>query len=157
MKHAITYIFFGIATTACAARLYEWPQLPRGELPNTETVTNIALHVDAGRLAMFSLRLQTANCVSNEVLVAVGFDVDENGDLSPDETAFVFGCDCGKRYLADYTAGTVDDDVEDTLHIRGRFFDPDWNLARIVKRGGGEVGEVVTEMVENKYLSVILR
>lgn len=157
MKYMITYIFFAVATTACASRLYEWPQLPSGEMPNTETVTNITLHVDADRLEMFSLRLQTANCMSNEVLIAVGCDADEDGDLSPDETAFVFGCDCGERYLADYAIGSVKDVAEDTIHIRGRFFDANWNLAKIVKRGGGDVGEVVTETVENKYFRVILR
>ena len=56
------------------------------------------------RLDEFALRIMASNCASNEVLVAVGHDADYDGDLSFDETAFVFGIDCGGRYLADYAA-----------------------------------------------------
>ena len=96
------------------------------------------------RLDEFALRIEAANCVSNEVMVAIGHDVDEDGDLSFDETAFVFGIDCGSRYLADYAAGRVLDDVDETLRISHRDFDPSWNLAKVVKRGEGEVDAVVT-------------
>ena len=106
------------------------------------------------RLDEFALRIEAANCVSNEVMVAIGHDADEDGDLSFDETAFVFGIDCGSRYLADYAAGRVLDDVDETLRISHRDFDPSWNLAKVVKRGEGEVDAVVTEGIENKSFSI---
>ena len=128
--------------TLCAAKEYEWPQLPEGTLPDSEVSTNVTLHVNMSRLDEFSLCIEASNCVSNEVLVAIGHDADEDGDLSFDETAFVFGIDCGSRYLADYAAGRVLDDVDETLRISHRDFDPSWNLAKVVKRGEGEVDAV---------------
>ena len=78
-----------------------------GIMPNTEVTTNLPLHVKAERVREFGLTLDAGNCVSNEVLVAIGCDADGNGDLSFEETAFVFGCDCGERYLVDYVSGTA--------------------------------------------------
>lgn len=106
------------------------------------------------RLDEFALRIEAANCVSNEVMVAIGHDADEDGDLSFDETAFVFGIDCGSRYLADYAKGRVLDDIGDTLRISHCDFDPSWNLAKVVKRGEGEVDAVATECIENKRFSI---
>jgi len=109
------------------------------------------------RLDEFALRIEASNCISNEVLVAVGHDADEDGDLSFDETAFVFGIDCGVRYLADYAAGCVSDEVGETLRISNRDVDPSWNLAKVVKRGEGEVDASVTEIIENKRFSIRIR
>ena len=109
------------------------------------------------RLDEFSLCIEASNGVSNEVLVAIGHDADEDGDLSFDETAFVFGIDCGSRYLADYAAGHVLDEVTETLRISHRDFDPSWNIAKVVKRGEGEVDSVVTEGIENKRFSIRIR
>ena len=91
-----------LAATLCAAAEYSMPQLPDGVMPNTEVSTNLPLHVSAERLREFALTLNASNCASNEVLVAIGCDADGNGELSFEETAFVFGCDCGERYLVDY-------------------------------------------------------
>ena len=143
--------------TLCAAREYEWPQLPEGYLPDSEVSTNVTLHVNMSRLDEFALRIDASNCISNEVLVAVGHDADDDDDLSFDETAFVFGIDCGVRYLADHAAGHVLDEVSETLRISHRDFDPSWNLAKVVKRGEGEVDASVTELIENKRFSIKIR
>ena len=156
-KLTVTAMVAVLSLVACAAKVCEWPQLPDGALPDTEVVTNIPLRVNAERLDVFSLRIQVSDATASEVLVAVGCDADENGDLSEDETAFVFGDDCGERYLVDCRAGLVADVTEDTLSIAHRYFDPTWNLAKVVKRGEGAVGEAVTAMVENKAFSIRLR
>ena len=143
--------------TLCAAKEYEWPQLPEGTLPDSEVLTNVTLHVNMSRLDEFALRIEASNCVSNEVMVAIGHDADEDGDLSFDETAFVFGIDCGSRYLADYAAGHVLDEVGETLRLSHRDFDPSWNLAKVVKRGEGAVDAVVTECIANKRFSIRIR
>ena len=145
------------ALTHCAAREYELPQLPEGTLPDSEVSTNVTIHVNMSRLDEFALRIDASNCISNEVLVAVGHDADDDGDLSFDETAFVFGIDCGGRYLADYAARCVSDEVGDALRISNRDFDPSWNLAKVVKRGEGEVDAAVTEIIENKRFSIRIR
>lgn len=153
-----------IAAIACCLALWtygaaerQWPQLPEGTLPDTEVSTNVVLNVDAERLQTFRLRLQAESCASNEVVVAVGCDADGDGDLSFDEAAFAFGCDCGVRYFANYETGEALEGVGDTLVVGRRFFDPTWNLAKVVKRGCGAVGEVVTETVENKSFTLFIR
>jgi len=69
----------------------------------------------------------------------------------------VFGDDCGERYLVDCRAGLVADVTEDTLSIGHRHFNPVWDLAKVVKRGPGSVGETVSEIIENKTFSIRLR
>ena len=146
-----------LAPMACAAAEYMLPQLPDGIMPNTEVSTNLTLHVKSERLMEFGLTLNAGSCVSNEVLVAVGCDADGDGDLSFDETAFVFGYDCGERYLVDYVSGAVDDTVGETVVVGWRSFDPAWNMAKVVKRGMGTVGEAVVETVLNKRFDITIR
>ena len=142
----------------CAAAKYEVPQLPSAALPDTEVSTNVSLLAYCpGMYQTFSLRLQTGNCSSNEVLVAVGHDADGDGDLAFDETDFVFGCDCGERYFVDYAAQRVLGDVGDSILIRHRDYNPAWDLAKIVKRGEGDVGEAVTVSVKTKAFSLVFK
>lgn len=153
---SIAVLAASLVSSALAAE-YNWPQLPEGALPDTEVSTNVALHVNADRLESFSLRLLADSCDDMEVLVAVGHDADGDGDLSFDEAAFAFGCDCGQRYLADYLAGEVYDGVSNAVCIARSDFDPSWNLAKVVRRGEGTAGEIVTETVENQHFSIRVR
>ena len=156
-KLTVTAMAALLSLAACADKVYEWPQLPDGALPDTEVTTNIPLRVNVERLDVFCLRLQVADTAASEVLVAVGHDADENGDLSEDETAFVFGDDCGERYLVDCQEGIVADVTVDMVSIGHRHFNPVWDLAKVVKRGSGSVGETVAETIENKTFSIRLR
>ena len=156
-KLTVTAMAAVLSLAACAAKVCEWPQLPEGTLPDAEVATNIPLRVNAERLDVFSLRLQVSDETASEVLVAVGHDADENGDLSEDETAFVFGDDCGERYLVDCQEGIVADVTVDMVSIGHRHFNPVWDLAKVVKRGPGSVGETVSEIIENKTFSIRLR
>lgn len=159
-KILLTTLFVAAAHLAlmvCTAAEYTLPQLPDGVMPNTEVTTNLLLHVKADRVREFGLTLDAGNCVSNEVLVAIGCDADGNGELSFEETAFVFGCDCGERYLVDYVSGAVDDTVGETVVVGWRSFDPAWNMAKVVKRGAGTVGETIVETVLNKRFDITIR
>lgn len=161
MEHSMKTTMAAAAITAVlaagASKTYDFPPLPDGVAPFPEVATNVALHVEAEKLETFSLGIQASNCVSNEVLIAVGHDADSNGDLSFDETSFVFGMDCGARYLVDYDNGTVDDSVGATISILRKDFNPAWNIAKVVKRGSGSVGEVLTETVGNRKFTIIFR
>ena len=159
IKSSIAVVFAACAfLTACAAKTIVLPQLPDGALPDTEVTTNILLRVDAERLEVFSLKLEIeGTSAESEVLVAVGHDADENGDLSFEETAFVFGCDCEERYFVNHQTGQVFTGTGDTVAISHHNFDPAWNLAKVVKRGEGAVGETITETVENKRFSIRIR
>ena len=70
-----------LALMVCTAAEYPLPQLPDGVMPNTEVSTNLPPHVKADRLREFALTLNAASCASNEVLVAIGCDVDGNGEI----------------------------------------------------------------------------
>ena len=145
------------AATACAANSFTWPQLPEGTLPDTEVSTNVVLHINSQKLDRFTLSIETTCCTSNEVLVAIGCDSDEDGDLSFDEAAFAFGADCGERYLADYRTQTIVNYSSSSVIINKKDFNPNWNLAKIIKRGLGEVGEEITETVENVQFTIRIR
>ena len=156
-KFIVAVLAAWLALDVCADKVYEWPQLPAGTMPDTEVSTNIALHVNAERLESFSLSIQVENGAASEVLIAVGHDADEDGDLSFGETAFVFGSDCGSEYLVNYLTASAFDDVGDTITIARRDFDPAWNLAKVVKRGSGAIGESITEAVVNQRFSIHIR
>ena len=158
MKKYIVAMFAAwLALGACADKVYEWPQLPPGTMPDTEVSTNVALHVNSERLESFSLSIQVEGGATSEVLVAVGHDADGDGDLSFGETAFVFGRDCGSGYFVNYLTASAFADVGDTITIARRDFDPAWNLAKVVKRGAGVIGESVTETVVNQRFSIHIR
>lgn len=147
-----------IVMCACVAAEYEVPQLPSAALPDTEVSTNVSLLAYCPeKHQTFSLKIQAGNCSSNEVLVAVGHDADSDGDLAFDETDFVFGCDCGERYFVDYASQRLFDGVGDTICITHRHFNPAWNIAKVIKRGGGDIGEAVTVSVETKAFALILK
>ena len=157
--HKITSTLIATLATgiACAASSFTWPQLPEGALPDTEVSTNVVLHVNSQKLERFTLSLETTCCTSNEVIVAIGCDSDGNGDLSFDEAALAFGTDCGERYLADYRTQTIASHSGPSVIIGRKDFNPAWNLAKIIKRGLGEVGEEITETVENMQLTITIR
>ena len=77
--------------------------------------------------------------------------------FSFDETAFVFGCDCGLGYFVNYSTESALDDVGDTITIARSDFNPAWNLAKVVKRGADAIGESVTETVVNQRFSIHIR
>ena len=57
----------------------------------------------------------------------------------------------------DYISGTVDDTVGETVVVGWRSFDPAWNMAKVVKRGAGTVGETIVETVLNKRFDITIR
>ena len=157
MKYIATVLCMVIAAGASAAMRVVLPQLPDGTLPDTEVATNIALNVQYDGSMRFSISIDAASCTSNEVLVAVGCDADSDGDLSPDEAAFVYGMENGWRYLVDLESGTAPADAPATVTIRARRFNPAWNMAKVVKRGAGGVGETVTTTVERGCFAIRIR
>ena len=131
------------------------PSLPEAATPDAEVCTNIALNVDATRLQTLTFSVGFDACETNEVLVTIGADGDNDGDLSLDEAAVVFGCDCGEWYSADIRTGDVDTLVVNALVIGKREFDPAWNLVKVVRRGLGEIVESV--MVDEERVRFDIR
>jgi len=133
------------------------PALPNVEPPYPETSTNIAIAVDMERLDKVSFALDMSPAASNEVVVAVGRDADNDGDLSFDEAAFTFGCDDGMHYLADLSTGSVLENAPNPHVFKSCEWDGEWDLVKVIKRGLGVVGESVVVTVDTKKLVIRLR
>ena len=157
VRFAMFAALFAAAACSLFASAFRVPSLSCGELPNTEVVTNVPIRVNSDTFKSFTLSLDVANCLSNEVVVAVGRDSNGDGDLSFDETALAYGLDCGNRYLCDYRTGSVQTNMPDSVSIGKGDFDTSWNLVKVVKRGGGEVGEQIELAVESASLRIYIR
>ena len=150
-----------LALSAFAGARVVVPSLPEAATPDAEVSTNIALNVVATRLQTLTLSVAFDTCETNEVTVALGADGDNDGDLSVDEAAIVFGCDCGVWYRTDLRTSTAstEGDVETTnaVVIGKREFDPAWNLVKVVRRGLGEIGETVEVDEERVRFDIRIR
>ena len=133
------------------------PALPSVDPPYPETSTNIAIAVNMERLDMVSFSLDMSQPASNEVVVAVGRDADNDGDLSFGEAAFIFGCDDGMNYYADLSAGSVLENAANPRVFKACEWNGEWNLVKVIKRGLGVVGESVDVTVETKKFVIRLR
>ena len=157
MKHFATVLCMAFATTAFASARVEVSALPSGECADTEVSTNVALNVNAARLERLTLFVAFESCETNEVLVALGADMDGNGDLSIDEADVVFGSDCGAWYCADLRTGETAQQTTNILVIGKREFDPSWNLFKVVRRGLGEICESVSADEERVRFDIRIR
>ena len=133
------------------------PSLPEATTVDAEVATNFPLSVNAVRLERLTISVGFDSCVTNEVLVALGADADNDDDLSMPEADIVFGCDCGAWYCADLRTGETATMTTNTLVIGKREFDPLWNLAKVVRRGFGEIGESVSVDEERVRFDIRIR
>ena len=106
---------------------------------------------------MVSFSLDMSQPASNEVVVAVGRDADNDGDLSFGEAAFIFGCDDGMNYYADLSTGSVFENAANPHVFKACEWNGEWNLVKVIKRGLGVVGESVDVTVESKKFVIRLR
>ena len=70
-------------------------ELPPSEFADTEVSTNIAFVVDRSMMTRIEFTVELDATPTNNVEVAIGTDVNGDGNLSVEEAAYVFGYDCG--------------------------------------------------------------
>ena len=157
MKFGVAVLLAFLSASALAATRGVVPSLPESDVPDAEVVTNFPLTVNAERLERLTIAVSLDSYVTNEVLVALGADADNDGDLSMDESGIVFGCDCGAWYRADLRTGDVEDCCTNALVIGKREFDPAWNLAKVVRRGFGEIDGSVSVDEERVRFNIRIR
>ena len=116
--------------------------------PDAEVSTNIPVVVCAERLKSWTVSIAFESCATNEVLVAIGKDADTDGNLSEDEADVVFCCDCGNWYRADLRTAETAVAESETLVIGKRDFNPEWNLAKIVRRGLGVIDMPIMQTIK---------
>jgi hypothetical protein len=153
-----TAIFLAfLSASALAAERVVVPSLPEAATADAEVSTNFPLTVNAARLERLTIAVSVDSCETNEVIVALGADADDDGDLSIDEADVVFGCDCGAWYRADLRTGETMAMPTNALVVGKRDFDPSWNLAKAVRRGFGEMGESVSFDEERVRFNIRIR
>ena len=120
----------------------ELPALPTSEYADTEVSTNFSFAVgeSGGCRLVFSLELQASP--TNNVEVSIGHDVNEDGNLSLDETALAVGYDCGEWFVRSAANDSVTYfDAADsglfcrTYEVRSNHVDLSWNLVKVTRRG----------------------
>jgi len=138
---------------------FEVPTLPPPEFADTEVSTNFTFAVGEGsnRRLVFTVELEATP--TNNVEVAIGCDVDEDGSLSLDEAALTVGYDCGEWFVrsAAKDSVTYSDAVDSgnfrrTYEVRSRHIDPSWSLVRVTRRGlGVSIENISFSLVESGF------
>ena len=99
MKGIFAALLPCLALSALAAARVVVPSLPEAATADTEVSTNFPLTVNAARLERLTIAVSVDSCETNEVLVALGADADDDGDqlvyklygLTDEEIAVVEG------------------------------------------------------------------
>ena len=163
MIYRTMLLLFALLPFALFAAKTAAPNLPCGKLPNTEVATNLILRIDVAKTERLVFTIEADNSPSNSLSVAVGRDANGDGDLSLEEADVVFGFDCGEWFEARTANGAVASEavqggrISRDIAFHDKAIFGEWNLAKVVKRGTGSIGEVVTETVENKSFVIWLR
>ena len=139
------------------------PHLPCGELPNTEVATNLVLRIDAAKTERLVFTIEADNSPSNSLSIAVGHDANGDGDLSLEEADVVFGFDCGEWFEARTANGVVASEavqggrISRDIAFHDKAIFGEWNLAKVVKRGLGEIDESVVADIRQTHFSLTFR
>lgn len=125
--------------------------LPPCDYADTEVSTNLPVTVDFRTMSRFEFTLAVDASPSNSIEIAIGTDVDGDGNLAPEESAHVFGYDCGRWFERSAKASSERRFPADEAPQLVRSFtlnrhkvDANWNLAKVTRRGYGSFGERAT-------------
>ena len=124
--------------------------LPQSEFADTEVSTNIAFAVERPAMTRIEFTVSLDATPTNNVEVAIGTDANGDGSLAVEESAYVFGYDCG-TWFARSTGleglgsleGLGGGRVEKTFVLKKRQLDTAWNLVKVTRRGWGSTCELV--------------
>ena len=159
MKFAFVVLFAFFSFFALAGARVVVPSLPEPVRPLAEVETNVVFSTGAAADNKWTLTIERDAAVNNSVEVVFGRDADEDDVLVVEEGELCVGWDCGEWFWRDRRSnaacrveGTAQR-LDMTLYLnRNReakslassvfpavvsstFFNPDWNLARVVSRG----------------------
>lgn len=125
-------------------------ELPPCEYADTEVSTNFSVVVDFDRMNRMDFTLSLVPSISNSVEVAVGADRNGDGNLAPEEAAYVFGCDCcqwfvragGLKPEAGERVAETSGRVEKTFVLKRRLISESWDTVKVTRRGLGATDEI---------------
>ena len=124
--------------------------LPQSEFADTEVSTNIAFAVERPAMTRIEFTVSLDATPTNNVEVAIGTDANGDGSLAVEESAYVFGYDCGTWFARSAgleglgsLEGLGGGRVEKTFVLKKRQLDTAWNLVKVTRRGWGSTCELV--------------
>ena len=148
MKMLLLAALFPLASSAVSVA-----PLPQSAYADTEVSTNIAFVVDRAMMTRIEFSVALEATPSNNVEVAIGTDANADGNLAPEEAAYVFGYDCGRWFTrvgelfdcSDCSIVRVNGEgrVERSFVLKMRKLDTAWNLVKVTRRGCGAMCELV--------------
>lgn len=157
--HKILVLCVCLAAGAAEARQLKLAQLAPSSWLDTEVVSNVTCNLDLPSLKHYRLAVGLVGTPSNNVEVALGYDADNDGQLSLDEAALTLAWDCGAwealgrgGEIEPFTVGPDSNGVVraaisvDVRRHRSNpewLYDRTWNLVRITTRGIDETFERV--------------
>ena len=122
-------------------------ELPPSGFADTEVSTNIAFVVDRSEISRIEFTVALAATPTNNLEVVIGTDENADGNLSVEESAYVFGYDCGNWFMRDQVKVTTStsrfDYSSHTFILKTKKLDETWNLVKGTRRGFGSVCELV--------------
>ena len=99
------------------------PPMPVSPYADTEVSTNIAFNAVRSDVKEFELKFAFEGCASNSIQVALGRDVDKDGELSFVETGAVYGWRNGRFFAEDVVSGRrFEESVVEDVAGTGRVF-----------------------------------
>ena len=128
--------------------------LPPGEYADTEVSTNIAFVVERPAMTRIEFTVALDATPTNNVEVAIGTDGNGDGNLSVEESAYVFGSDCGTWFCRARDENKIENTTVDldlrprpllshTFILKMRKLNTAWNLVKVIRRGCGAACELV--------------
>ena len=99
--YSLTLLYL-LCTAAYSATTTFLPRLPEADTLDTEVSTNRTLTLTRNRLVVV---LELDAIETNNVEVAFGVDMNEDGVLDPEEETCALGWDCGAWFISDKTTG----------------------------------------------------
>ena len=155
----------GVASVAVASTV-PLPPPPPSAFADTESAVTYPLAGWDDLTRFYTLTMEVETNAVSCVQVAFGTDLNSNGDLAPEETAFVCGYDCGAwfaREERDLGLGLgsrprVEFDPSSS-GVAGRLpcakidlapvFDPTWDVVKVTTRGTAGAPAIAVEFKNN--------
>ena len=128
--------------------------LPPSGYADTEVSTNIAFAVERSAMTRIEFTVALDATPTNNVEVAIGTDANGDGNLSVEESAYVFGYDCGTWFCRVRDENKIESSavnlnlqpkprISHIFVLKRRELDAAWNLVKVTRRGCGAACELV--------------
>ena len=136
------------------ARTVTVSSLPPSEFADAEVSTNIAFAVERPSMTRIEFTVELDATQTNNVEVAIGADENNDGNLSVEESAYVFGYDCGTWFCRVRDENKVESSavnlnlqpqprLSHTFVLKSRQLNTAWDTVKVTRRGYGAACELV--------------